>query len=54
MLPPFLEVFKMKYFKLVKDQQIVGAASSNDFIYYSPVVDCYLHTTEEHGEYISF
>ena len=44
----------MKYFKLVKDQQIVGAASSNDFIYYSPVVDCYLHTTEEHGEYISF
>lgn len=44
----------MKYFKLIKDQQIVGAASSNDFIYYSPVVDCYLHTTEEHGEYISF
>lgn len=44
----------MKYFKLVKEQQIVGAASSNDFIYYSPIVDCYLHTTEEHGEYISF
>lgn len=44
----------MKYFKLIKDQQIVGAASSNDFIYYSPVVDCYLHTTEEQGEYISF
>lgn len=44
----------MKYFKLIKDQQIVGAASSNDFIYYSPIVDCYLHTTEEHGEYISF
>ncbi len=44
----------MKYFKLIKDQQIVGAASSNDFIYYSPIVDCYLHTTEEYGEYISF
>lgn len=44
----------MKYFKLIKDQQIIGAASSNDFIYYSPIVDCYLHTTEEHGEYISF
>ena len=44
----------MKYFKLIKDQQIVGAASSNDFIYYSPIVDCYLHTTEEHDEYISF
>lgn len=44
----------MKYFKLIKDQQIVGAASSNNFIYYSPVVDCYLRTTEEHGEYISF
>lgn len=44
----------MKYFKLIKDQQIVGAASSNDFICYSPIVDCYLTTTEEYGEYISF
>lgn len=44
----------MKYFKLIKDQQIVGAACSNDFISYSPIVDCYLTTTEEYGEYISF
>lgn len=44
----------MKYYKLIDDNKIVGAVSSNDFIRYSPIVDCFLRGSEETGEYISF
>lgn len=44
----------MKYYKLIDDNKIVGAVSSNDFIQYSPIVDCFLRGSEETGEYISF
>ena len=44
----------MKYYKLIDDNKIIGAVSSNDFIRYSPIVDCFLRTSEETGEYISF
>lgn len=44
----------MKYYKLIVNDSIIGAISSNDFIYYSPIVDCFLRGSEENGEYISF
>ena len=44
----------MKYYKLIDDNKMIGAVSSNDFIRYSPIVDCFLRTSEETGEYISF
>ena len=44
----------MKYYKLIDDNKIIGAVSSNDFIRYSPIVDCFLRSTEENGEYITF
>jgi hypothetical protein len=44
----------MKYFKLIEDNQVLGVVSSNDFIYYSPIVDCFLRGNENNGQYISF
>ena len=44
----------MKYYKLYQDNTIIGAISSDNFIQYSPVVDCFLRSNEVNGEYISF
>ena len=44
----------MKYYKLIDNNHVIGVISSNDFIYYSPIVDCFLRGSEENGEYISF
>lgn len=44
----------MKYYKLIDNNNVIGVISSNDFIYYSPIVDCFLRGSEENGEYISF
>lgn len=44
----------MKYYKLIDDNEVIGVISSNDFIRYSPIVDCFLRSTEENGEYINF
>lgn len=44
----------MKYYKLINNNKVLGAISSYDFIYYSPIVDCFLRGNEQNGEYISF
>ena len=44
----------MKYYKLIIEHQIIGVASSNNFIRYSPLVDCFLRSNEIEGEYICF
>ena len=44
----------MKYYKLIIDNQIIGVVSSNNFIRYSPLVDCFLRSNEIEGEYICF
>lgn len=44
----------MKYFKLINDEVVIGVVSSDDFIRYSPIVDCFIRASEENGEYISF
>jgi len=44
----------MKYYKLINNNSIIGAVTSDNFIYYSPVVDCFLRGSEVDGEYICF
>jgi len=44
----------MKYYKLILDNQIIGVVSSNNFIRYSPLIDCFLRSDEVEGEYIGF
>ena len=44
----------MNYYKLINDNKIIGVVSSVDFIKYSPIVDCYMRTTELDGEYVNY
>lgn len=44
----------MNYYKIILNNTIVGAITSNNFVYYSPVGQCYLRCNEEKGEYISY
>ena len=44
----------MKYYKLINDNKFIGIVCSDDFIRYSAIVDCFLRSSEEDGEYISF
>lgn len=44
----------MQYYKLILNNEIIGAVTSNNFIYYSPVAQCYLRCDENKGEYISY
>ena len=44
----------MKYYKMINNNQIVGAISSYNFVSYSPVAEGFLHTDEQLGEYISY
>ena len=44
----------MKYYKLINDNKFIGIVCSDDFIRYSAIVDCFLRSSEEKGEYISF
>ena len=43
----------MKYFKMIKNNEFVGAISSDDFISYIP--NCgYMRTNEDYGEYVEY
>lgn len=44
----------MKYYKLIKDNTIVGAVTSNNFVRYSLISHSYIRTDETNGEYISY
>jgi hypothetical protein len=44
----------MKYFKMIADNTIVGAISSNNFIRYQALNDIFLTCDETKGEYISY
>lgn len=53
-MPPLFGGLNMKYYKMIQDNEIIGAISSNNFIYYQPVTDCFLQCDEEKGEYITY
>ena len=44
----------MKYYKLLNNNQIIGAISSENFIYFSPVANSFLRCEEDKGEFISY
>ena len=44
----------MRYFKLIENNIIVGAVTSNDFMRYMPITDCFIRANEQIGEYATF
>ena len=44
----------MKYYKMINNNTIEGVISSDNFIYYQPISDCFLQCDEQKGEYISY
>ena len=42
----------MKYYKILSNNEFINIASSRNFITYSPIAECFLHTDEQQGEYI--
>ncbi len=44
----------MQYYKIILENTIIGVITSNNFIYYSPVAQCYLRCDETKGEYVSY
>lgn len=43
----------MKYFKVIKDDIIVAAVTSNDFMRYLAITDCFVRANEQIGEYVT-
>ena len=44
----------MKYFKIIKDNNIIGIVTSNDFLGYIPRLDYFIRADETTGEYVSY
>ncbi len=44
----------MKYYKLILDNQVIGAITSNNFIEYLPITGCFIISNETDGEYIDY
>ena len=42
----------MKFFKLIKNKEFLGVASSSNFYEYNPINHTFLLSNEEHGEFI--
>ena len=44
----------MNYYKIIKDGVIVGAITSNDFMRYLPITDCFVRANDQNGEYVTY
>lgn len=44
----------MKYFKIIKGSIIIGVVTSNDFMRYISITDCFIRANEQTGEYVSY
>lgn len=44
----------MRYYKLIDEDKIIGAITSDNFIRYQPVIKCFLRGDETNGEYVSY
>lgn len=44
----------MKYYKIIKDSEIIGGISSDNFIAFQPITQCFLRSDELNGEYVSY
>ena len=44
----------MTYFKLIDNNEIIGVVTSNNFMRYMPIPDCYSRADEKTGEFVSY
>lgn len=44
----------MKYFKILVNNVIIGVVTSNEFMRYLPITDCFVRATEQNGEYVTY
>ena len=44
----------MKYYKIIRDSEFIGAVNSHDFVRYQSRNDCFVRTDEARGEYVDF
>lgn len=44
----------MKYYKIMQDNEFVGAVCSDDFVRYQQKHQCYIGTNEQYGEFVSY
>lgn len=44
----------MKYYKMIKDQAIIGVISSSDFISFEPLLNGYVSSNEDKGELVGY
>lgn len=44
----------MTYFKIIKDNVAIGVITSNDFMRYISITDCFVRADEQTGEYVSY
>lgn len=44
----------MRYFKIIVNNVIIGVITSNDFMRYLPITDCFIRANEQSGEYATY
>lgn len=44
----------MRYYKIIDENQVIGTITDKNFVSYSPLVDSYVHATDETGEYATY
>ena len=44
----------MKYFKMIQNNIIIGAITSDNFFKFQPLTNCFSRSNEEEGEYVSY
>ena len=44
----------MKYFKILVNDAIIGAITSEEFMRYLSITDCFVRATEQTGEYVTY
>ena len=44
----------MKYYKIMQDNEFIGAICSDDFVRYQQKHQCYIGTNEQYGEFVSY
>lgn len=44
----------MEYYKMLKDNAIIGVATSKQFIRYTPVTNCLVRCTKQQGQYLTY
>lgn len=44
----------MKFYKMIQDNEVIGAINSDNFVAYQPVTQCFLRSDEKYGEFVNY